>query len=207
MPTPPSLHANSDAEQRRALRRWRILRIGLVSLVIMAFDVVVGTAWHEIAGHGLTAVAFGARVTYVEVTGFQLFPDIRWVGATGRFGYCDNSGVEGVAARALILLAGSLSTWLVGVIAVCLLYLRRWRGWIRILMIALGLWWLDLLLYTLPSLGIPRYFLWGHRYSEPYEAAVALGVPGPVFQGFVIVTSVILAVAIARQIAPAKRVA
>jgi hypothetical protein len=59
--------------------------------------------------------------------------------------------------------------------------------------------WLDLLLYTLPSLGIPRYFFWGHLYSEPFEAAVTLGVPGPVFQGFVMVTSAFLILAIGRQ--------
>lgn len=200
MSVPPLNLPDSHIEQRRVRRRQRILRTCWISLMIVAFDVAVGTAWHEIVGHGLTAVAFGARITYLEVTGFQLFPDIRWVGATGRFGYCDDSGVEGDAARALVLLDGSLSTWLVGVIGVCLLYLRHWRGWIRVLIIALSLWWLDLFLYTLPSLGIPRYLFWGHRYSEPYEAAVALGIPGPVFQGFVMVTSVFLALAIGRQI-------
>jgi len=178
----------------------RILRIGLVSFVILAFDLVVGTAWHEVVGHGLTAVAFGARITYVEVMGFEWFPHIRWVGATGYFGRCYNSGIEGDAATALVFLGGSMSTWLVGVVAVCLLYLRHWHGWMRVFIIALSVWWLDLLLYTLPSLGIPRFFFWGHRYSEPYQAAVAYGVPGPLFQVFVIVTSAFLAVATGRQI-------
>lgn len=205
MTAPLQDNAYSNTEQRRGLGARRILKISCVSFVVTAFALVVGTAWHEIVGHGLTAVSFGARITYVEVLGFQLFPGIRWLGATGRFGYCDNSGVEGVAARALILLAGSLSTWLVGVAATGLLYLRPWRGWKRVFVIAFSVWWLDLFLYTLPSLGIPRYFFWGHRYSEPYEAAVALGVPGPVFQGFVIVANVILAWATGRQILRAIR--
>ena len=200
MPVPLPHEANYDAVQLRASQGRRILRTCWISFLIVAFDVVVGTAWHEIVGHGLTAVAFGARITYVEVVGFQLFPEIRWVGATGYFGYCGDSGVEGDAARALILLDGSLSTWLVGVTGACLLYLRRWRGWVRILIIALSLWWLDLLLYTLPSLGIPRYLFWGHRYSEPYEAAVALGVPGHVFQSLVLMTSAVLGVTLGRNL-------
>jgi len=172
---------------------------------MVAFDVVVGTAWHEIVGHGLTAVAFGARITYLEVVGFQLFPDIRWVGATGYYGYCADSGVEGDAARALILLAGSLSTCVIAVIAAILLCRGGFRRWTWILMCALSMWWVDLFLYTVPSFGLRRYILWGSSHSEPYLAAVALGVPGPVFQVFVIVTSVILAVVIARQILPTIR--
>ncbi len=190
----------ADGEHCSSRKLRQTARICGICLGIVVFDLVFGTAWHEFMGHGLCAIAFGAKITYLEVMGFQLYPDFCWVGPTPYFGRCLDSGVNSEIQRAWVLLCGSLSTWIAGVVGVILLYTFRWRGWSRILMIALGTWWLDLLLYTLPSLGIPRYFFWGHYHSEPYKAAVALGVPGPVFQGLVVLTSFILAAALAGRI-------
>jgi hypothetical protein len=102
-------------------------------------------------------------------------------------------------------LGGSASTWLVSVAAIGLLWLRRWRrpgrvhrpgrGWPRVILILLGLWWIDLFTYTLPTWGLRRSILWGGTKSEPYEAAIALGVPGWLFQAFVVVSSIALATA------------
>ena len=200
MQGPVHMTTIADGGQCSTARIRRAARTCGVCVGILLFDLMLGTAWHEIVGHGLTAVAFGARITYVEVLGFEFFPNVRWVGVTGYFGQCSNSGVNGEIANALVLLCGSLSTWIVGVVCVVLLHVRRWRGWPRMLLIALSIWWLDLFLYTLPSLGIPRYFFWGHFYSEPYKAAVALGVPGPVFQTLVVILSAVLAAALVRQI-------
>jgi len=207
MPAPPPHNVNCDAQRRRASRGRRILRTCWVSLVVIAFDVLVGTAWHETVGHGLTAVAFGARITHIDVAGFRCYPEFRWIGRprSGHFGECGHSRIDDPCADGLIRLAGSLSTSVIAVIATILLCRGGFRGWTWVLMCALSMWWVDLFLYTIPSFGLRRYILWGPSYSEPYEAAVALGVPGPVFQVFVIVTSAFLTLAIARQIVPAIR--
>jgi hypothetical protein len=112
-------------------------------------------------------------------------------------------------------LGGSASTWLVSVAAIGLLWLRRWRrpgrvhrpgrGWPRVVLILLGLWWIDLFTYTLPTWGLRRSIFWGGTKSEPYEAAVALGVPGWLFQTFVIVSSLALATAWTTYLNRARR--
>jgi hypothetical protein len=51
----------------------------------------------------------------------------------------------------------------------------------------------DLFTYTLPTWGLRRSIFWGGTYSEPYEAAVALGVPGWVCRLFVIASAGLLA--------------
>jgi hypothetical protein len=73
---------------------------------------------------------------------------------------------------------GAASTWLVSVIAVCLLWMRQWRGRARRVLAWLGVWWIDVFTYLMPSWGLKRSVLWGGTHSEPYEAAVALGAPG-----------------------------
>jgi hypothetical protein len=102
-------------------------------------------------------------------------------------------------------LAGSMSTWCVAVLAVSLLWLRRWRGATRWILIGLSLWWIDLMTYLLPTWGIRRSILWGGRDSEPYQAATALGIPGPVVQAFGVVTSLMLAAALVTRLVRDQR--
>ncbi len=171
-------------------------RLGRIVL-LLALCQIVGTAWHEVVGHGLTGVLCGGRIESVVVLGVRAYPSLRWEGWTGQYGNCGVDGVEGAVCDQLVSLGGSLSTWLVSVVAVALLWVRRWRRWPRTLLAMLGLWWIDMLTYTLPSWGLPRSVLWGQAdFSEPYEAAVGLGVPGPVFQTLVVISSVALAAAL-----------
>ena len=83
-----------------------------------------------------------------------------------------------------------------GVAAVLLLWIRRWHGWKRTLLICCTFWWYDLMTYTLPSWGLKRHVVIGVRYSEPYKAAVNLGIPGPVFQAAVVVGCLLVVVAL-----------
>jgi hypothetical protein len=199
--------SSADGRQHPTSRTRRAARTGCVGLAVVSFDLIAATAWHETVGHGLTAVAFGARITYIDVAGFRCYPEFRWIGPprSGHFGECGHSPIDDPRADGLIRLAGSLSTWVIAVIATILLCRGGFHDWTWVLMCALSMWWVDLFLYTVPSFGLRRYILWGPSYSEPYEAALAIGVPGPVFQGLVMATSVILAVAIVRQIVPAIR--
>lgn len=162
--------------------------------VLLALCQIVGTAWHEVVGHGLTGVLCGGRIESVVILGVQAYPALRWEGWIGEYGNCGVDGVEGATRGQIMSLGGSLSTWLVSVVAVALLWVRRWRGWPRTLLAMLGLWWIDMLTYILPTWGIPRSVLWGQAgFSEPYEAAVGLGLPGPMFQTLVVISSVVLA--------------
>ncbi|HUU84027.1 MAG TPA: hypothetical protein VM243_11040 [Phycisphaerae bacterium] len=162
---------------------------------ILLVALILGTACHEVLGHGLTGVLVGGRIGYVEILGVQVWPELGWHGWPDTYGLCAVTDVPDGTAGAVMRLAGSMSTWLVSVLAVALLWLRRWRGWPRFVLVCLSIWWIDLLTYTLPSWGLRRSILWGPVYSEPYEAAIALGVRGWAFQAFAIGTSALLATA------------
>jgi hypothetical protein len=80
-----------------------------------------------------------------------------------------------------------MSTFVVAALAACVLWKFRPRGLKFTALICLSIWCMDLFTYTLPSFGVRRYIWSGTRYAEPYTAAVALGIPGALFQAFVFV--------------------
>ncbi len=168
----------------------------LTYVVLLGLSLAVGTLWHELVGHGLTGVAAGGRIVRLHVLGVDLWPQLRWDGWSGGYGSIRVTGIPTQTGKKVYRLAGSLSTWCVSVVAVSLLWLRSWRGLPRAVMVCLSLWWIDLLSYTLPSWGLRRSILWGGVYSEPYEAANALGIPGPLFQAFAVGTSTLLLAAL-----------
>lgn len=175
-------------------------------LVPLAACMVFGTICHEVVGHGLTGVWFGGTITDIEILGARVYPRREWLGWSGYYGRIRLEGIETECGDQWMKLAGAGSTWLVSVIAVCLLWLRTWRGWMRRLLAWLGIWWIDMLTYLLPSWGWKRSVLWGGVRSEPYEAAVALGAPGWAVQWGFVASCVILAVGLAvrlRQATPA----
>ena len=93
-----------------------------------------------------------------------------------------------------------MSTWTVSFIAIVVLWCKPWRGWPRTVLIYLGIWWIDLLAYTWTTWGLRHSILWGGTYSEPYEAAINLGIKGWVFQAFVLISCTALAIALAVRI-------
>lgn len=159
-------------------------------------SIAFGTACHEVIGHGALGVALGGRIAYVEVLGVKFDPSPSWVGTGGRFGRCSVPGLERSWKRPLFRLGGSMSTWCMSVTAVCLLWWRSWPRPVRFLLIWVSVWWFDLFAYTLPSFGLRRYVVFGGHADEPYRAATALGVPGPLFQAFVCGSCAILAFAL-----------
>ncbi len=165
-------------------------------LVFLLLSLPFGTLCHELIGHGVTGVMCGGRIAYVEVLGVSLWPRLGFAGWSGMYGLADVDGDVSATGQHLISLGGSMSTWLVSVAAVALLWLRPRRGVVRAGLICLSLWWIDLFTYTLPTWGLRRSILWGGQFSEPCEAAVALGVPRHVYQGFVLVGCVLLTTAL-----------
>jgi hypothetical protein len=171
------------------------LRQALWIIGLAAASLIVGTVWHEVVGHGLTAVAGGGRIERVEILGAEVYPQIRWLAWKGQYGFCDTAGVTSGTKENLVGLMGSMSTWLVAVAAALLLWVKHWGVMARVLLAAMSCWWIDLLTYTLPSWGLHRSVFWGQsHFSEPYQAAVALGIPGWAFQAFSVATSILLAV-------------
>lgn len=164
------------------------LACAAIGLALLA----AGTLVHEIIGHGGAAIALGGRITVVGLFGVQIYPTLEtggWPRAPG-YGYMDYQGFDDPQKQRLVDLAGSFATWFVALGANMLLWTRRrWTGWPRIVMVILCLYWIDLFTYTLPSWGFRRSILWGARFSEPYEAAVALGINGNLFRAFVLITS------------------
>lgn len=153
----------------------------------------LGVFCHEVLGHVLVGVLVGGSVADICILGLQVWPGFSWVGWDGRYGYCDVECIPTATGDALSRIAGAMSTWFVSVVAIIALWLRRWRGPARALLACLSLWWLDLLTYLLPSWGLRRSVFWGgSSYSEPYQAAMELGVPGRLFQAFGIASSALL---------------
>lgn len=165
-------------------------------LVSAGLCLVVGVAWHEIVGHCLVGVAMGDRIEWITILGLRVWPAIEWQGWPKVYGECNLAGALSGPSENIMLLGGSLSTWCVSCVAVVMLWLRRWPRRVRYVLAWLSIWWIDLLTYTLPSWGLRRSIFWGMIYSEPYEAATALGIPGAVFQAFAVGTGPLLAVAL-----------
>lgn len=166
-------------------QRRRRLILPLVIAGVLCLP--AGTLCHEIIGHGLTGVVLGGRITYVEVLGLRLWPKPGLVGWPAAYGYCGVDGLTPEWRKAVMGLGGSISTLLAAILALVTLRVRRWSIWPRAMLLAVGAWWVDLLTYTLPVWGLRRSIFWGGRISEPYEAAVMLGVPGVLWQVFVVV--------------------
>ena len=177
--------------------------------VVMAVTFALPIPWHEIAGHGFVGVLCGGRVTRFQLFGWQFLPKCKWTGTAEGLGVCDHTGLVTPWCVHLTDLAGSMSTFLVAAMAAYLLWRCRARGVKRTALLCLSVWSTDLMTFTLPSFGLRRYIWSGTRYSEPYSAAIALGIPGPLFQVLVLAgfCAVILLVvfALARSPKPAPR--
>ena len=172
----------------------------ILCVFLLALCAPVGTFWHEVIGHVLVGWLVGGQVTFVEVLGFELYPYPGWIGWQGHYGCCDVEDVPSATAENVVSLAGSASTWMVSVVATIALYLRRWRGPRRAILVCASLWWIDLATYLLPVFGFRRSLFWGGTYSEPYEAAVALGVPGLLFLTLALGSSALLAAALVARL-------
>jgi hypothetical protein len=177
----------------------------LTYVSLLALCAPVGTFWHEVMGHALVGVICGGRVREVIVLGTELYPQVGWVGWHAWFGSCYVDQLPSAAAEHVMSLAGSVSTWLVGVVATITLYIRAWRGLARAVLVCASLWWIDLATYLLPALGLRRWLFWGGTYSEPYEAAIGLGIPGPFFLTLALASSALLASALAGRLIKDRR--
>lgn len=161
-----------------------LLRLGRIFAHIAVVIVVLSLAipWHETAGHALTGVACGGTITEFRLFGFQFVPEVRWVGLAGGRGHCEVEGIGSEWCGHLTNFSGSTSSFAVALAAAFLLWRYQPGGLKRTALLSASFWAVDLLTAMLPSFGIRRYIWTGMSYSEPYQAAVGLGVPGPLFQ-------------------------
>lgn len=169
---------------------WMIRRLVLP----LAACMILGTAWHEVVGHGGFGILRGGHVAEVELFGCRVYPAGQWQGWIGYYGRCRVEGIPTPRGSAWMLLGGSMSTWLVALLATGALWLRRWNGRARRCLAWLSLWWIDGLTYTLPVWGLKRSLLWGGTHAEPYAAAVDLGLSGRDFQIIVVGSSIAMAI-------------
>jgi hypothetical protein len=171
----------------------RYSRIAAKYLALSLLFFPFGVLCHELIGHGLVGVIFGGRITEVDILGVRIWPVVRFVGWSGRYGECDVLNMPTRTGEAVMSLGGSMSTFCVATTATFLLWRRRWGNFVRPVLITISLWWIDLFTYMLPSWGLPRSIFWGQRhYSEPFEAAISLGMPGAIFQILVVASCLTL---------------
>ena len=57
--------------------------------------------------------------------------EVKWGGFQGHYGECGVDGFPTATGEQLMALAGSMSTWLVALLATVILWMRRPRGWRR----------------------------------------------------------------------------
>jgi hypothetical protein len=170
------------------------IRLALIFSVCLPICTLLMIVWHELVGHGLTAILTGGHLTLVDLFGVQIWPEFGKPGFLGRIDYKGS-----VVSRDVINVAGPLSTWCVSVLAVVLLWAKRWKRLMYVILVCLSLWWYDILADTLSIWGLPRgiwfhkgrFFLYSHGPVH-YESAVRLGIPGSLFIIFSIGTSVCL---------------
>lgn len=150
----------------------------------------------------------GGRITLLDLFGVQIWPEFGKPGLPGRMDWVGAPG-----SRDFVCIAGPLSTWCVSVLAVVLLWMKRWKGLMYVILVCLSLWCYDIFTETLSIWGFPRgvwfrngrFFLYS-RGPMHYESAVRLGVPGSLFIIFSIGTSVcLLAALVIRLIIDYKR--
>lgn len=179
----------------------RYAKIALKYLGLALLFYPLGVICHELVGHGLVGIVMGGRITAVEILGFRVWPALQFLGWSGRYGACEVIGIISPIGEALMSLAGAMSTFFVAVIATMLLWIRSWNRAARPILIVLSFWWIDLFTYTLPSWGLPRSILWGQRtFSEPFEAAKSIGIPGPAFQAFVLLACALMLLALIARV-------
>lgn len=165
------------------------IRLALTCLVCLAICLVLSVLWHELIGHGLVGILAGGHITELNLFGVRIFPNFGWSGRPGSIGVED---IPTPKLHEVMVLAGPLSTWCVAVLAVILLWMRRWKGLMRVILVSLSLWWYDLIGETFTSWGIPKYIFFYSRPPVHYDAAVSLGIPGLFFNVFSIGTSICL---------------
>jgi len=180
------------------------MRLSLIYLACFAICGFLYGACHELIGHGLTTIILGGRIASLHLFGFRVFPNFGWSGIPGGLGIDD---IPTQKHQDIVIIMGPISTWLVSLLAVVVLWIRRPKGLLRIVLVCLSLWCYDLLCETWMGWGIPQYLFFSSRPPlHHYEAAVRLGVPISLIYIFSIGTSVcILAGVVLRLILDYKQ--
>lgn len=162
---------------------------------------VAGLLVHEL-GHGITAELLGGKFNGLFVMpGVQIWPNPGevfpndWQGYIGLVDFTYGSDWENGGWQAgLVEIMGSGSNLIFATLALAVLWLFRPNGWIRYLLIAESLVFIDLLFYTfLPTFGLRHWVFFGGDTAEPLLGALKLGIPVWIFMLFVaLVSSMIL---------------
>lgn len=179
------IHRLRDQNGCMMSQQRKLARV-LAYVGILIGVLVCAIGWHQLAGHGLAALLCGAQITEINVLGVQVYPSLDWEFRSGYFGWVHWNGSLTSQQTAFVALSDGLSTWIVSIIALPLFLRTRQWSTKRIILLALSLYYLDIFVHTLPSLGIPLHLALGNRdpatLNDGYQAAQTLGIPGSVYQ-------------------------
>ena len=191
---------NRSSLAKNVLNRIMLFGLG----VIVYFGIQI--PWHEIVGHGLVGMVCGGQMVRLQVFGLQAYPELKWTGLREGLGFCDVVKIPHQFGPPLTDLAGSGSTFLAALLATWLLIRHQWKGWRFAVTFSVWLWWSDLFYHTLPSFGMTHILGRGPLSSEPYEAALKLGIPGPLFQILVLAgTGLLIGLVLAQMLKRRKK--
>ncbi len=170
------------------------IKLALLFLFCLPLCMLLMVVWHEVVGHCLPTILMGGRITLLDLFGVQIWPEFGKPGLPGRMDWVGAPG-----SRDIGNIAGPLSTWCVSVLAVILLWVKRWKRLMYVIFVCLSLWCYDIFTETLSIWGFPRavWFNNGHFYlyrgtANHYKSALRLGIPSSLFIIFGIGTTVCL---------------
>ncbi len=165
-------------------RKITALRLAVTYPLIVACVLFLGILSHEL-GHGLTAVVLGSSITHLEVTpGIQLYPRIALTNSDRSIGVVKYDPLWPAWKEGLALLMGSGANAVLGYCGILFLYVRKPKGLLRVAMLVISLFSVDITAYSvLPRLGLRHAIVIGGADPEPWFGAAMLGVSEWAFYG------------------------
>ena len=149
-----------------------------VYLLVLFGVAVLSMVVHE-AGHGVTAMVLGGKITLIEVMpGIQLYPTVElrpWDGVIARV---DNTPLNAPFREGLVLFLGSGSTAVVSYGLIAYLLASRPKGLARFAVLSMAIicaW--DIITYSVfPAMGLRHWAIIGGVTVEPLDGAVMMGI-------------------------------
>jgi len=169
-------------------------------LVVFGLVGVAGLFVHEL-GHGIAAEVLGGQFNGLYIApGVQIWPHLGepypndWQGYIGLAEFTHGPDWErnGWEIGAVELM-GSGSNLILAMLALVVLWLSRASRWIRLLLLAESLLFIDLLFYTfLPAIGLRHWIVFGGDTAEPLLGAIKLGIQPSNFMLLVALVSLLM---------------
>jgi hypothetical protein len=142
--------------------------------ILLVIISIIGLVIHE-TGHAITAILYGAKVTYIQFFNIQVWPTIKYLNCNGLFGGIKYTPID---QNGLVTFMGSGSTAILGLLFAIGLFAIKSRGWVWFICLFTAILLpLDIISYSVfPAIGLRHWIIFGGYGREPLEGALKMGV-------------------------------